>query len=67
MKGGEAATRALALFDLEWPNIEAGQAWAKANSRTDDNAERLRTGYANDVEFIVSLRQPDREALRSPL
>ena len=67
MKGGEAATRALALFDLEWPNIEAGQAWAKANSRTDDNAERLRTGYANDVEFIVSLRQPDREALRSPV
>ena len=32
-QGGEAIKRGLALFDLEWTNIQAGQAWAAAHSR----------------------------------
>src|SRR5205085_161184 len=28
LKGGEALMRGLALFDVEWTNIQAGQSWA---------------------------------------
>jgi len=37
LKGGEDISLGLKLFDLEWTNIQAGQAWAKSHS--DANPE----------------------------
>jgi hypothetical protein len=32
LKGGDAIQHGLALFDLEWGNIQARQAWAQAHA-----------------------------------
>jgi hypothetical protein len=40
-KGGDSIKPGLALFDLEWGNIQAGEAWAAAQTRQDDDAARL--------------------------
>jgi tetratricopeptide (TPR) repeat protein len=61
--GGESITRGLALFDLEWGNIQAGQAWAAADLRNDHEAVRLRSDYAGSGVFILKLRQPPTEGI----
>ncbi len=62
-QGGDNILRGLALFDLEWPNIQAGHAWAVANARTDTNAIRLCNNYA-DNWYILDLRLHPREYIR---
>ena len=37
-QGGESITHGLSLFDLERPNIEAGQTWAAGHSTEDGSA-----------------------------
>ena len=41
LEGGESLLRGLALFDLEWGNIQAGHAWvaAQANAADTDLAQ----------------------------
>jgi tetratricopeptide (TPR) repeat protein len=44
-KGGNSIKPGLALFDLEWGNIQAGQAWAAGHATQDDEAARLCSRY----------------------
>jgi hypothetical protein len=60
-QGGEALTRGLALFDLEWDNIQAGQAWAAAHAEGDETAARLCITYPDAGAYGLNLRQHPRE------
>jgi tetratricopeptide (TPR) repeat protein len=63
-KGGDSIMRGLALLDLEWPNIQAGQAWAAAHSSHDGDAAKLASGYPDGGTHILLLRQHPREQTR---
>ncbi|MGD8450390.1 MAG: tetratricopeptide repeat protein [Phycisphaerae bacterium] len=59
----EGVTKGLALFDLEWPNIAAGFAWAQAHAVTDDAAARLCSDYPDAGTYCLDLRQHPREKI----
>lgn len=62
--GGEKLTRGIALFDLEWPNIQAGQLWAEEHSREDNVAASLCSRYPIAGTHLLLLRQHPRESIR---
>jgi tetratricopeptide (TPR) repeat protein len=64
LKGGDSIMRGLALFDLEWGNIRAGQAWAEANTPGDKEAAELCSNYPNWGSYVLDLRLHPREQLR---
>jgi len=64
LKGGDAIQRGLALFDLEWGNIQAGQAWAQANAEQNELAAQLCNAYPDAGVYWLPLRQHPRERIR---
>jgi tetratricopeptide (TPR) repeat protein len=64
IEGGESLLRGLALFDLEWGNIQAGHAWLEAQiGTTDADVVRLGMLYANSGWDVLDLRQHSRERI----
>jgi tetratricopeptide (TPR) repeat protein len=63
LKGGGSVLRGLALFDLEWGNTQAGQAWASSRAATDDEAARVASNYAHAGVYCLDLRQHPRERI----
>ena len=63
-QGGEHVLRGLALFDREWPNIEAGQAWASTHAAQHDAAAALCSDYPDAGAHILHLRQHPRDQIR---
>jgi tetratricopeptide (TPR) repeat protein len=64
-KGGPSLKRGLALFDLEWGNIQAGQAWAASRIDSVDNATVLCSRYVSTAgNLVLYLRQHPREQIR---
>jgi tetratricopeptide (TPR) repeat protein len=64
-QGGEALARGLALFDLEWSNIQAGHTWVAAqNVEVDEDVDRLGMIYALDGVYVLYLRQHARGQIR---
>jgi tetratricopeptide (TPR) repeat protein len=63
-KGGETLMRGLALFDLEWGNIQAGHSWASAHSSKDPEATRLCSDYPDWGSSVLGLRQHPRDRIR---
>jgi tetratricopeptide (TPR) repeat protein len=63
-EGGGALLRGLRLFDAEWPNIQAGQAWAAAHSQHDEPAAALCDDYPNAGKYSIALRLHPREQIR---
>jgi tetratricopeptide (TPR) repeat protein len=61
LKGGDAIKSAIALFDFERRNIEAGQVWACRQSSGDEAAARLCNQYPNAGAYVLSLRLHPRE------
>ena len=59
-QGGEGVLQALALFDLEWPHIRAGQAWAAAHVG-DDEAACLCSDFPNAARYYLALRLHHRD------
>jgi tetratricopeptide (TPR) repeat protein len=73
MKGGENVLTGLKLFDLEWPNIQAGQAWAKSivreagvkeNRPEKKYALELCSSYPLVGAHVLSLRLHPSESIR---
>lgn len=64
LKGGEAITGGLSLFDNERVNIEAGQEWAAARFADDEQAARLCNEYSGAGVYILNLRQHPRDIIR---
>src|SRR5207245_1044459 len=64
LRGGESLKKGLALFDAEWANIQAGQAWAAAHAGEDEAAAVLCSAYPNAGAYCLDLRQHPREQIR---
>lgn len=64
LQGGEAIKQGLALFNLEWRNIQSGQAWAASHAEKDDEAAKLCSDYSTAGTFILHLRQHPRDRIR---
>ncbi len=62
LEGGDSILRGLTLFDREWENIAAGQAWAAARGN-EDAAARLCSAYPNAGVFCLSLRLHSRDQI----
>ncbi len=63
LKGNESLLQSLRLFDIEWPNIAAGQAWAAAHMRDNEVAADLCNNYPNDGEYFLNMRLPPYEKI----
>ena len=63
-QGGESMMRGLAMFDLEWGNIQAGQSWAAAHAESSHEAAALCSDYPDRASYLLSLRQHPRESIR---
>jgi tetratricopeptide (TPR) repeat protein len=63
LKGGDAFLEGLWLFDIEWGNTRAGQAWAAAGAGQDEAAARLAISYPNAGAYCLDLRQHPRERI----
>ncbi|MFZ1009438.1 MAG: tetratricopeptide repeat protein [Candidatus Sulfotelmatobacter sp.] len=63
-KGGDSIMTGLTLFDLEWGNIQAGQALAADHAAKDGNAATLCNKYADGGTYILSLRQHPRQQIQ---
>jgi tetratricopeptide (TPR) repeat protein len=46
LEGGESLTLGLKLFDSEWSNIQAGQAWASSQSTVNPECSEICSNYA---------------------
>jgi tetratricopeptide (TPR) repeat protein len=63
LQGGASAQHSVALFDREWDNIQAGQAWAAAHAEQDDAAARLCVHYPDAGLYCLYLRRHPRERI----
>lgn len=63
-QGGESLKNGLALFDAEWGNIQAGQAWASGHAGEDNEAAKLCSDYPDAGVYCLALRQHPRERIR---
>jgi tetratricopeptide (TPR) repeat protein len=64
LQGGEGVRRGLALFDLEWPHIRAGQAWAAARWEENKEAAWLCSDYPSAGIYCLSLRLGAQERIQ---
>ena len=62
-QGGDNVLQGLALFELEWPHIRAGQAWAAAHAEGDDEAARLCSDYPDAAVDLLDLRLHPRDLI----
>jgi tetratricopeptide (TPR) repeat protein len=63
-QGGTVLARGLELFDLEWSNIAAGQAWVAAQGgEADKDLVQLAMTYPDAGYDILNLRQHPRERI----
>ena len=63
LEGGDSILLGLALFDLEWGNIVAGQAWAAAQRETGEIAAKLCNAYPTAGVYCIDLRLHSRERI----
>lgn len=56
LRGSAKALRGLSLFDLEWPNISAAQAWSEKHMNVSQEAARLTSAIPLAGIHIVILR-----------
>ncbi len=62
--GGKERLRGLCLFDMEWENIQAGQAWAEEFSQKDSEADKLCLSYAEAGTPLLVLRHSPALCIR---
>jgi tetratricopeptide (TPR) repeat protein len=62
--GDESLLRGLALFDLEWANIQAGHDWVAAQDAADADVAQLGIAYPDAGVYVLSLRRHSRERIR---
>jgi tetratricopeptide (TPR) repeat protein len=62
-KGGASVAGGLALFDLEWGNIQFGQAWAAAHAGKDRQIAQLCSDYPDYGTLVLFVRQHPREQI----
>ena len=60
-QGGEGVLEGMARFDLEWPHIRAGQAWAALRAGDGGEAAWLCSDYPDAAAVLLSLRLHPRD------
>jgi hypothetical protein len=63
-KGHDNVGAGLRLFDLEWENIRAGQAWTVAARSSDPALSKLCIAYQEVGPFVLDLRQYPKERIQ---
>ena len=63
IKGGGFIKQGLALLDLEWGSVQAGQAWAAAHAEQDKEAARLCSRYPDAGCNCLHLYKHPRERI----
>lgn len=64
LRGGKSLQAGMAIFDIEWKNIQAGQTWAEKNSEGNDRATALCSAYPLEGFYLLGLRQHPQEEIR---
>jgi tetratricopeptide (TPR) repeat protein len=64
MSGGAFLSEGLTLFDLEWSNIQAGQAWAAAHREGERSAPQFAEAYPDANANVSFRRQPPRQRIK---
>lgn len=64
LQGGESLLHGLAMFDLEWGNIQEGHAWVAAQTEDDPDVAQLGLTYHDAGVYVLHLRQHSREQIR---
>lgn len=62
-RGGDEQADALRQFDILWPQIKQGQAWAVAHAADDAEAAQLCLEYAQNSDMIMSLKGLELEQI----
>ena len=62
-KGGENILTALRQFDLEWANIQTGQAWTAIHAEQNSSAEKLCNIYPGAGAYLLNLRLPPAQRI----
>lgn len=57
LEGNEGIRKGLALFDIEWANIQVGQDWAVTHAKEDETALRLCCDFPGASNCCAELRQ----------
>jgi tetratricopeptide (TPR) repeat protein len=63
LKGKGSLKEGLVLFDTEWRNVQAGQAWAAAHASDSDEVARLCSIYPGVGAWCLKLRQRPSERI----
>jgi tetratricopeptide (TPR) repeat protein len=63
-QGGAATKEGLCLFDLEWTNIQTGQAWAAGRAGEDDLAASHCNNYSEAGAYVLAMRQHPQAQIR---
>ena len=63
-KGGQESRRGLSLFDREWSNIRAGQAWAAGSFHSARKSAEICSRYPNAGAYCLVLRQHPKESIQ---
>jgi len=64
LRGGEGVLRGLAVLDVEWENVQVGQAWAAVHVGEDRTAAQLCSAYPDVGAYCLDLRQSRQERIR---
>jgi nucleoside phosphorylase/tetratricopeptide (TPR) repeat protein len=64
LQGGKSLKYGLAMFDLEWRNIQVGQAWSALRAEEDNTVAKLCSDYPDAGAYILLLRQYPRDRIR---
>lgn len=62
-QGGKAFKQGVALFDLDWRNIRAGQSWVAAHAAEENQAAELCNRFSRAGWYLLNLRQHPRETI----
>ncbi len=60
----EAAESALNMFDLNWANIQAGQAWSANKSTEDATIAKLCGDFCTQARVLMPMRHPPEECIQ---
>jgi tetratricopeptide (TPR) repeat protein len=63
LRGSASVEHGVALFDQEWDNIQAGQAWVAAHARQDSETACLCSAYPDAGAYCLELRRHPRERI----
>jgi tetratricopeptide (TPR) repeat protein len=63
INGGENLKTGIALFELEWHNIQMGQSWAQASSADNIKSASLTSEYPIAGTYLLDLRLHPRERI----